>query len=77
MKHSYKPDCPCARCTRERDLDRVRFGAVVVFKPGTTREEAERVLAALPYDPTYVFPQGPPKVQTFDPEIGGPVWYIP
>jgi hypothetical protein len=54
------------------------YGALLVFKPGTTREEAEAVLAALReacdeldvgiYDL---------ELRKYDPRLGGPVWYTP
>lgn len=48
-----------------------QLGAVVVFKPGVNRALAEAMLATL---------RGfiePVTVHEFDPDEGGPVWYIP
>ena len=50
----------------------VQYGAVVVFKPEVSHEEAEKALekikGLLAYDP---------RVNDFDPAWGGPVWYVP
>lgn len=68
-----------------------RYGALVVFAAGVTRQEAEAAIARLRdvVDPEYqgetIFKDGQvefetrplPTVQEFDPEMGGPVWYIP
>ena len=61
-----------------------RFGAVVTFKPGTTREEAAEALRKIEdvlnisdfwldrgEDPIEML------VNDFDDTYGGPVWYIP
>lgn len=47
-------------------------GAVLVFKPGVTVEQAREALAPLA-DKL----EGTPNIQTFFPEWGGPVFYIP
>lgn len=54
-------------------------GAVLVFKPGVTQAQAEAALAKLKdlIDEGYQYPKGMPRVQMFDPEWGGPVWYVP
>lgn len=49
-----------------------QFGTVLVFKPGTTKEQAEKILATINEHLDWTpYPVG------FDPEYGGPVWYIP
>lgn len=62
-----------------------RFGAVVKFKPGTTREEAAEALrkiadvADLPeafFEDDAADPADR-AVHEFDDSWGGPVWYIP
>jgi hypothetical protein len=60
------------------DKNMKQLGAVLVFKPGTTREEAEKALAKISalVDPSY-FVGGKPQVHSFDRAHGGPVWYIP
>lgn len=47
-------------------------GAVITFKAGTTKEEAEAILASLKGKLDEL-----PEVEEFDPSCGGPVWYIP
>ena len=56
-----------------------RYGAVLVFKPGTSREAAEAALTRLKdvIDPNYYYPPSGPKVNSFNPEHSGPVWYVP
>lgn len=53
-------------------------GTVLVFKPGVTQEQAEKRLKALSdiLDGDY-YVGSKPRVETFNPEWGGPVWYIP
>lgn len=52
--------------------DREQVGTVLVFKEGVTPDEAARRLALLrdilAYDP---------HINKFNPDWGGPVWYIP
>lgn len=47
-------------------------GVVLVFKPGITKERAELLLAVIQH--TLV---EEPRVHMFNPEHGGPAWYIP
>jgi len=47
-------------------------GTVLVFKPGVTQAQAEAALAKL-----LPLLSSPPRVNMFDPEWGGPVWYVP
>ena len=57
-----------------------QVGAVVTFKLGTTKEQAERALLKLSAEldvGTYRELMKRRLVQEFDPEMGGPVWYIP
>lgn len=60
----------------------VRYGAVVVFPPNYTREQAEAVIDMIkPHvDPNYyVAGRSIPRtlVNAFDGRVGEPVWYIP
>lgn len=57
---------------------RRQFGTVLVFKPGTTKLEAEAAVASLRdvLDDQYWL-QPLPIVHEFTPAHGGPVWYIP
>ena len=48
------------------------YGTVIVFKPGTTREEAKEALDIIK-DQIDDYP----SIRSFDPQTGGPVWYIP
>lgn len=48
-------------------------GAVVVFRPGTTEEEARSALINVPC----IDVDEGVTVNSFDPRIGSPVWYIP
>lgn len=61
-------------------MNNQRHGAVIVFKPGTTKEEAGKALRkiqdVLDMD-YYVNPDPANLVNEFDSEWGGPVWYIP
>jgi hypothetical protein len=52
--------------------DPLQTGAVLVFKPSVSPEQAAEVLKALHYLLEYV-----PRVNEFNPEWGGPVWYVP
>jgi hypothetical protein len=66
-----------------------QYGAVVVFKPGVSRGDAERAMAALASsgqvesgvqydaDANRFVKLSAPAVNEFDGERGGPVWYIP
>ena len=47
-------------------------GAVLVFKDGVSPEEAQKALAKLQDILQYQ-----PNINTFNPNWGGPVWYIP
>ena len=49
-----------------------RSGTVLVFKEGVTEEQARKALEKLKALLDYT-----PRINTFDPEWGGPVWYIP
>jgi hypothetical protein len=56
-----------------------RFGAVITFKPGTTREQAEAALRLLIEGTRF---NGQPLIETtgvheYDDRDGGPVWYMP
>ena len=66
-------------------MARKRYGAVVVFKEGVTKEEAERSLLKMADDAgygaldneTYTAIKEGHCVEKFDPDEGSPVWYIP
>ena len=66
-------------------MARKRYGAVVVFKEGMSRPEAERALLNMADDggrsaideETYRSVTRGNRVEKFDPDEGGPVWYIP
>lgn len=47
-------------------------GAVVVFKPGVTPQQAAAALAKI----ADVL-ESQPRIERFDPRFGGPVFYIP
>jgi hypothetical protein len=60
----------------------VRYGAVVVFPPNYTRQEAEDVISKISKHVDrnyYVAGRSIPRtlVTAFDGRDGGPVWYIP
>lgn len=57
---------------KKRDTSKDQAGAVVVFKPGVTKAQAQEALKKLRdlLDHT-------PQVNTFNPEWGDPVWYVP
>jgi len=57
------------------DKDKMRYGAVLVFKEDVPKEQAEAVLKSL----SAILDCHPlsPLVHSFDPRFGGPVWYIP
>jgi hypothetical protein len=56
-----------------------QLGTILVFRPGVTKEQAREALKAL--EPLlardYFGGDGRPPIQSFDPECGGPVWYVP
>lgn len=58
--------------------DRWQNGAVLVFKEGITKKQAEEALDKIKevLDPEYWRWEMPP-VHEFNPDHGGPVWYIP
>lgn len=55
-----------------------RYGTVLVFKPGTTEEEAKAALEKIKdvVDLRYYAGNEVP-VNSFDDYEGGPVWYVP
>jgi hypothetical protein len=50
----------------------VQVGCVLVFAKGMTKADAEKVLASIEEHLDHT-----PSVEEFDPNVGGPVWYIP
>jgi hypothetical protein len=62
-----------------KEAPRKQLGAVLVFRPGTTREQAREALASIRQVIDWDYYGGAlgPKLWTFDPEHGGPVWYVP
>lgn len=56
-----------------------KVGAVLVFKDGVTEEQATNALKMLKdvLDENYWNHIKLGLVQSFDPNYGGPVWYIP
>jgi len=52
--------------------EKLQLGAVLVFKPSVTSEEAAKALKVLEALLDYV-----PRVNEFNPDWGGPVWYVP
>lgn len=49
-----------------------QVGVVLVFREGIDADEAQEAIDALDE-----MLQGQPLVREFDPEYGGPVWYVP
>jgi hypothetical protein len=62
-------------------LPKKQYGALLVFKPGTGKDKAAEALRRLVaeglIDMDYYGGALGPTVQTFNPNYGGPVWYIP
>ncbi len=58
--------------TKPRDVSKDQAGTVLVFKPGVTKEQAQKALEKL-----RDLLEHSPHVNTFNPEWGGPVWYVP
>jgi hypothetical protein len=58
--------------TTKRNTSKDQAGAVLVFKPGVTKEQAQAALKKL-----QDLLEHTPHVNTFNPEWGGPVWYVP
>lgn len=56
---------------RNRKPQPSQYAALVVFRPGTTREEVAAALAAIADKVERR------DVQKFDPDFGGPVLYFP
>lgn len=55
-----------------------QFGCVLVFKEGTTSEEARKALETIKDSlHPYGTDDGVPYIHPFDPKDGGPVWHIP
>lgn len=64
----------------KHQTERLGNGAVIIFNPGVLREEAERTLRDLEARGIIDGSQwvgGKTPVHGFNPEHGGPVWYIP
>lgn len=64
---------------RRRESHRTRYGALLVFRDGVTKEEAVEALERIA---TVVEPPRQPfkmsdKIEEFDPEYGWPVFYVP
>ena len=57
----------------ERPREEVRVGAVIVFNPGVTAEQAQKVLDAMNIA-GYITPT---TANEYDSYFGGPVWYVP
>lgn len=57
-----------------------KLGTVLVFadniSPDQAREILRRMMSSGFLDPKY-YVSGLPQVHEFDPDLGGPVWYIP
>ena len=49
-----------------------QVGAVLVFKEGVSEKEA-----ALALQKIKELLAGPPQIASFNPDWGGPVWYVP
>lgn len=49
-----------------------RCGVVLEFKSGVSKKEIERILAEIKDRLQYM-----PTIHEFNPNYGGPVWYIP
>jgi hypothetical protein len=56
----------------KRDTSKDQAGTVLVFKPGVSKTEAELALRQIQH-----LLEHRPHVNTFNPEWGGPVWYVP
>lgn len=54
-----------------------RMGTVIVFPPGMSRRDAEAVIQELVDHKLIDTRASHPRIETFDPEMGGPVWYVP
>ena len=55
-----------------KEKTKVRYGSVVVFNSGVTITAAQVALESIQH-----LLDHPPMVNEFDPEMGGPVWYVP
>ncbi len=59
------------------------IGTVLVFKPEVSKEEATKALEGLAdfLQPNWIDDKGvsnqPFRLEEFDDEYGGPVWYLP
>ena len=56
-----------------RPNERVQYGVVLVFDEGLTKEQVERALEEMLADRRVTRS----NVNGFNPEWGGPVWYVP
>lgn len=54
------------------DAKNDRVGAVIIFKKGTSHEDAQRMLDLMG---AKIIDKA--TAHCFDPSVGGPVWYIP
>lgn len=52
--------------------DRLRYGSLLVFKPGIDSQKARNALKQIQH-----LLEQPSKVEKFDPQQGWPVFYIP
>jgi hypothetical protein len=60
------------RAKPARDTSKDQAGTVLTFKPGVSKQEAELALRQIQH-----LLEHRPSVNMFNPEWGGPVWYIP
>jgi hypothetical protein len=55
-----------------RNTSKDQAGAVIIFKPGVSKNEASLALRQIQH-----LLDHPPSINMFNPEWGGPVWYVP
>lgn len=58
--------------------EETQLGTVIVLRKDITQEEINDFLEKIReyIDPNY-YHSGEPSIHQFEPEIGGPVWYVP
>ncbi len=68
-----RPESNYRRSVDRREFRRM-YGIVVTFAEGTTREEAEAQAKKIGESATV---DNMTQVEEFNPDHGGPVWYVP
>ncbi len=59
---------------KQTETEKTQLGMVMVFKMGTTKAQIEKALALKGMKEILDYP---PRINEFNPDWGGPVFYVP